>query len=237
VQALLDRLPRTLSGGERQRVALGRSLVREPSALLLDEPLSNLDARLRHQMRGEIKRLRRDVRTTVFYVTHDQEEAMTLGDRVSVMQGGTLQQCGTPEEVYEEPANRFVAGFVGMPPMNFLAGRIVRTDREFAFWEGVNRLLLSAPQQRGLAGHVDQPINASVVQFRAEVVDVERVGDRAEVALSIMGQSDLIRRTTGRTVVRIGECVQVGVDMSRAHFFETTGQERRLTWAAEHGTA
>lgn len=124
LQDLLERKPAALSGGERRRVALGRAVVRRPNVFLLDEPLSNLDAVLRLQMRTEIKLLQRRLATTMIYVTHDQEEAMTLGDRIAVMRGGALLQCGPPLEVYDCPANRFVAGFIGTPPMNFLRGRL-----------------------------------------------------------------------------------------------------------------
>jgi len=116
---LLDRKPRALSGGQQQRVALGRALVRDPQVFLMDEPLSNLDAKLRVQTRGEIKRLQQEVGTTTVYVTHDQVEAMTMGDRIAVMNHGRLEQVGTPEEVYDRPANRFVAGFIGSPAMSF----------------------------------------------------------------------------------------------------------------------
>ena len=121
---LLERLPKELSGGQRQRVALGRAIVREPQVFLLDEPLSNLDAKLRGAMRVELKRLHQRLRATMVYVTHDQVEAMTLGDRVAVLHDGRLQQVGTPLDVYDRPSNRFVAGFLGSPPMNFLAGAL-----------------------------------------------------------------------------------------------------------------
>src|SRR2546430_9117478 len=117
---LMKRRPSELSGGQAQRVALGRALVREPRVFLMDEPLSNLDAQLRTQTRGEIKRLQQDVRTTTVFVTHDQVEAMTMGDRIAVMNAGRLEQVGTPAELYERPANRFVAGFIGSPPMSFM---------------------------------------------------------------------------------------------------------------------
>src|SRR6185369_11051423 len=124
IEPLLDRKPRQLSGGERQRVALARAIVREPRAYLMDEPLSNLDARLRVQMRGELKRLQHQLGTTTIYVTHDQAEAMTLASRVAVMRKGRLQQFDTPMNIYNRPANRFVAEFVGSPSMNFIEGRI-----------------------------------------------------------------------------------------------------------------
>jgi len=126
ISDLLDRKPQALSGGQRQRVAVGRAVVRNPKVFLFDEPLSNLDAKLRVEMRCEIKRLQRQFQTTTVYVTHDQEEAMTLGDRVVVMKDGVVQQCARPQEVYDRPVNRFVAGFLGTPPMSFLEGRLVR---------------------------------------------------------------------------------------------------------------
>src|SRR5262249_39729671 len=137
IRPLLDRLPKALSGGQRQRVAMGRALVREPAAFLMDEPLSNLDATLRVSVRAEIKALQRRTRTTTLYVTHDQVEAMTLGDRVAVLDHGVLQQVAAPEEIYERPANRFVAGFLGNPPMNLLPARAVDADRDGAVTAGI----------------------------------------------------------------------------------------------------
>jgi ABC-type sugar transport system ATPase subunit len=131
IEGLLKRRPRDLSGGERQRVALARAIVRHPRAFLMDEPLSNLDAKLRLQMRGELKRLQRQLATTTVYVTHDQAEAMTLGNRVAVMNQGRLQQFDTPLEIYNRPANRFVAEFVGNPGMNFIDGRVDLSQRLF----------------------------------------------------------------------------------------------------------
>src|SRR5438094_384935 len=125
---LLQRKPRQLSGGQQQRVALGRALVRDPKAFLMDEPLSNLDAMLRVQMRSELKRLHHEFATTVIYVTHDQMEAMTMADRIAVMSGGSVQQMGAPNEIYDRPANIFVAGFIGSPAMNFLQGQVVSND-------------------------------------------------------------------------------------------------------------
>ena len=132
---LLDRKPSQLSGGQRQRVAMGRAIVRHPKAFLMDEPLSNLDAKLRVQMRGEIARLQRRLGTTTVYVTHDQTEAMTLGDRVVVMRGGVAQQIGTPDELYERPANLFVAGFIGSPAMNFFPATLTPTGLNLPFGE------------------------------------------------------------------------------------------------------
>src|SRR2546421_11990461 len=136
IQHLLDRKPKALSGGQRQRVAVGRAIVGEPAAFLFDEPLSNLDAKLRVTTRAELKRLHHRLKTTTIYVTHDQEEAMTLGDRIVVMKDGRIQQADTPLITYNMPANRFVAGFIGMPPMNFFDGQIRENGGEMVFEEG-----------------------------------------------------------------------------------------------------
>ena len=146
---VLDRKPAQLSGGQRQRVAMGRAIVRQPKAFLMDEPLSNLDAKLRVQMRGEIARLQRRLGTTTVYVTHDQTEAMTLGDRVVVMRGGVVQQIGTPDELYERPANLFVAGFIGSPAMNFFPASAHRHRAEL----GVRRGDADPVRSRPLAAH------------------------------------------------------------------------------------
>ena len=129
LEQVLSKKPRTLSGGQRQRVAMGRAIVREPQAFLMDEPLSNLDAKLRVEMRAEIARIQRDLGATTIYVTHDQVEAMTLGDRVAVMRDGYLQQVGTPKELYERPLNLFVAEFIGSPAMNLVGADIVEEER------------------------------------------------------------------------------------------------------------
>jgi multiple sugar transport system ATP-binding protein len=146
---LLDRKPSQLSGGQRQRVAMGRAIVRHPKAFLMDEPLSNLDAKLRVQMRGEIARLQRRLGTTTVYVTHDQTEAMTLGDRVVVMRGGVAQQIGTPDELYERPANLFVAGFIGSPAMNFFPATLTPTGLTLPFGE----VTLTQPVHDVIAQH------------------------------------------------------------------------------------
>src|SRR5690348_2673197 len=136
IEHLLERKPKALSGGQRQRVAVGRAIVREPAAFLFDEPLSNLDAKLRVTTRAELKRLHQRLRTTTVYVTHDQEEAMTLGDRIVVMKDGRVQQADSPLRVYNWPVNRFVAGFIGMPPMNFFEGVVRAVGESLVFEEG-----------------------------------------------------------------------------------------------------
>lgn len=154
---LLDRKPSQLSGGQRQRVAMGRAIVRHPKAFLMDEPLSNLDAKLRVQMRGEIVQLQRRLGTTTVYVTHDQTEAMTLGDRVVVMYGGIAQQIGTPEELYERPANLFVAGFIGSPAMNFFPARLTAIGLTLPFGE-----VTLAPEVQGVIAAHPKPENVIV---------------------------------------------------------------------------
>ncbi len=147
----LDRKPKALSGGQRQRVAIGRAIVREPKVLLMDEPLSNLDAKLRNQMRAEIIKLRQKIDTTFIYVTHDQTEAMTLGDRIVIMRDGFIQQTGTPQEVYDHPANLFVAGFIGMPQMNFFDARLKIVDGQYTVEMGPITVALGAEKQAALA--------------------------------------------------------------------------------------
>ncbi len=168
----LDRKPRNLSGGQRQRVAMGRAIVREPQVFLMDEPLSNLDAKLRVQMRTEIARIQRDLKVTTVYVTHDQTEAMTLGHRVAVMKKGVLQQIAPPQELYDRPVNIFVAGFIGSPAMNFMNGTLTRTDGDRLVLQLGSQTLAvpdSAVQARpALPGYVDKPV---IVGVRPEDLD------------------------------------------------------------------
>ncbi len=147
----LDRKPKALSGGQRQRVAIGRAIVREPKVLLMDEPLSNLDAKLRNQMRAEIIKLRQKIDTTFMYVTHDQTEAMTLGDRIVIMKDGFIQQIGTPQEVFDHPANLFVAGFIGTPQMNFFDAKLVKDGSKYSVELGAMKVALSDAKQKALA--------------------------------------------------------------------------------------
>jgi len=147
----LDRKPKALSGGQRQRVAIGRAIVREPKVLLMDEPLSNLDAKLRNQMRAEIIKLRQKINTTFMYVTHDQTEAMTLGDRIVIMKDGFIQQIGTPQQVFDHPANLFVAGFIGTPQMNFFDAKLLKEDGKYSVSVGGMKVELSDVKQKALA--------------------------------------------------------------------------------------
>ena len=156
----LDRKPKALSGGQRQRVAIGRAIVREPKVLLMDEPLSNLDAKLRNQMRAEIIKLRQRIDTTFIYVTHDQTEAMTLGDRIVIMKSGVVQQIGTPQEVFDQPANLFVAGFIGSPQMNFFDGQLSKKDGKYQIQVGEAAIVLADEAQERLSqrGAGDQAV-------------------------------------------------------------------------------
>lgn len=242
ITPLLARKPRALSGGQRQRVAVGRAIVREPKAFLFDEPLSNLDAKLRIEMRAELKRLHRQVRTTTIYVTHDQEEAMTLGDRVVVMKDGVVHQTGTPFDVYDAPVNRFVAAFVGTPPMNFFSGRLVRGNGALTFDNGHMKLAVPEARAQRLAAHAGQPVVLGVrpemltptdapragASLRARVSVVEPLGDRMDVFFDVAGQTHLVCRTGARAKVREAADACFDVDMSRAHFFEPSERGRNL---------
>ena len=188
---LLDRRPRELSGGQQQRVALGRALVREPSVLLMDEPLSNLDAALRVQARGEIRRLQREVGTTTVYVTHDQVEALTLGDRIAVMNEGRLEQAGTPEQLYDEPANVFVGGFIGSPPMSFLR------------WDGA--LLGVRPE------HVRPWSDGLLGPIEGRVAYVEALGRETLVGVETDAGATLVTVLEGRARVDVGERLRLGL--------------------------
>ncbi len=185
IRKLLDRYPRELSGGERQRVALGRAIVREPSAFLFDEPLSNLDAKLRVEMRRELKELHRRLGATMIYVTHDQVEAMTLGDRIAVMDQGILQQVGPPSEVYHKPANRFVAGFLGTPGMNLLEGELIEESGQFQFRSNGIKLALNVDLHPELKSSSSREITLGV---RPEDIFV---AEESSAGLSYAGQGSV----------------------------------------------
>ena len=206
----LDRKPTALSGGQRQRVAIGRAIVREPKVFLMDEPLSNLDAKLRNQMRAEIIKLRQRIDTTFIYVTHDQTEAMTLGDRIVIMRDGWIMQIGTPQEVFDHPANIFVAGFIGMPQMNFFDGELVRDGSAYALAVNGAKIALSERMQKALA-EKDTPAGNVIVGCRPEhlilkapgpdtmqaSVDVsEMMGSEIHLHLSCFGKDVVVRVPT-----------------------------------------
>ena len=229
IASLLDRLPKQLSGGQRQRIAMGRALVREPTVFLLDEPLSNLDAKLRIQVRAEIKELQQRTRTTMVYVTHDQVEAMTLGDRVAVLDHGRLQQAAAPRELYERPANVFVAGFIGNPPMNLFPARAARDGRGLAIGEQALRL--------GDAAHLDSVRTAGVRPeavrvnagepddgaVRATVEHVEYLGHETLAHVSIDGGVRMVARVDGMPRFQRGETVNVAIDPAAVHLFDEGG--------------
>jgi multiple sugar transport system ATP-binding protein len=190
---LLDRKPGVLSGGQRQRVAMGRAIVRDPKAFLMDEPLSNLDAKLRAQMRAEIARIQRELRTTTIYVTHDQIEAMTMGTRVAVMRKGRLQQVAAPQELYEHPTNLFVASFIGSPSMNLVEGTIENDDGRLACRIGDDTIAVGADAQRrhpGLAGYVGRTV---AVGIRPD--DVGKPSDKPDKITAVVEATELLGST------------------------------------------
>ena len=246
IEGFLDRTPRQLSGGQRQRVALGRAIVRQPKVFLFDEPLSNLDAQLRVQMRREIARLHRDLNATMIYVTHDQVEAMTLGDRIVVMNNGHVQQIDTPMRLYDHPANRFVAGFIGSPSMNFITGTITAGEAPgFTAAEGAFTLRIPpglAERVVDLAGQAVtmgiRPEDVSVALatgpalFAGEstIVDppalaparldiVEALGNEIFVYATV-GAFSITARVSPQPLPLPGEPVTLAFDLAKAHFFD-----------------
>ncbi|MGM0575645.1 MAG: ABC transporter ATP-binding protein [Myxococcota bacterium] len=235
IEGLLGRKPKALSGGQRQRVAMGRAMVREPAVFLFDEPLSNLDAKLRVQMRLEIARLHGQLGTTTVYVTHDQIEAMTLADRIAVMSEGELQQLGTPMEIYHQPANRFVAGFIGSPAMNFVPGRLEGEGGGLAFVADGLRVPLSARQREAIlsAGQPRGEVTLGVrpqqlkraeteADFEGRVDIVERMGAESFVHLSVDG-ADVVARVPGDVAVTAGARLPIAVARDHVHLFAADG--------------
>jgi multiple sugar transport system ATP-binding protein len=239
---LLERRPSQLSGGQRQRVAMGRAIVRDPEVFLFDEPLSNLDAKLRTQMRTEIKKLHAKVQSTVIYVTHDQVEAMTLSDRIVIMRDGYIEQVGTPDEVFRRPATRFVAGFIGSPPMNF--GEAMVDDGRLVFASGVAlpiprqfRSRVSAGQKVtfGLrpddiypTGHgIHSGEAAEVHAVELPVTITEPLGNETLV-FARFGELDWVSRMLNPRPLAMGAPVGMSLDLSQAHLFSAeTGKTLR----------
>ena len=224
LQTLLDRYPRQLSGGQRQRVAMGRAIVRDPQVFLFDEPLSNLDAKLRVQMRAEIKQLHQRLKTTTIYVTHDQIEAMTMADKIVVMHGGVVEQIGAPLELYDRPRNMFVAGFIGSPSMNFINGTI--DPQGFRTNEGV--LLPLAAKDRQLQpqpavyGIRPEHFQLSDNGVSAVVVVVEPTGSETQVVLRVAGQN-VVGVFRERIVATPGSAIRITADEANAHLFDAKG--------------
>ena len=234
ITELLDRLPKALSGGQRQRVAMGRAIVRQPQVFLFDEPLSNLDALLRNQVRAEIKKLHRRVQETIIYVTHDQVEAMTLADRIVVMQAGRIMQVGTPDEIYGKPQHRFVAGFIGSPPMNFLPARLEQQGDALQL-HIANAAPLVLPERlvqrwRGQAGRALEfgirPENLSLSPQQADwpVIDaevelVELLG--AENLLTFkLGEHEIKARLSPDARPALGSRLAIALDPAHFHLFD-----------------
>ncbi len=244
IEAFLDRKPAQLSGGQRQRVAVGRAIVREPRAFLFDEPLSNLDAKMRVATRAELKALHQRLKTTTIYVTHDQEEAMTLGDRIVVMSAGLIQQVAPPLEVYRAPVNRFVAGFVGTPAMNFAEGKLMGGAGGLTFTErgqGGATILLDENRSARLASHVGREVTLGVRPqawriapgadnaFRVAVSVVEPLGDAIDVhGLSAAG-TRVVARLPARHSARPGDTLLLAPDPEGTHLFESGPEGRTLT--------
>ena len=223
----LKRKPKALSGGQRQRVALARAIVRTPQVFLMDEPLSNLDAKLRVSMRAELKHLSHQLQVTTVYVTHDQIEAMTLADRVAVMNHGRIQQLGTPDEIYNDPANLFVAGFIGSPAMNLVPGRI--ENGSFLTGDGMRLCPISSTAQDGLVLGI-RPEDVKVVDagqgdFDAPVYAFENTGESVQVTGQIGGQR-LIAKGDRYMRKSIGETVGFALDQSQLYLFDATTEQR-----------
>ena len=221
IDQLLDRRPAQLSGGQRQRVAMGRALARNPQLFLFDEPLSNLDAKLRVEMRAEIKRLHLQSGITTVYVTHDQIEAMTLGSRIAVMKGGVLQQIGTPDEIYRNPVNTYVAGFIGSPTMNFIDGRVERQGEQTRFVFAGGALDLPCPDTvEATLGQRPEHIHLSAdAPWRGEVVLVEPTGADTYVVLKT-GAGLITVRAPANTKVGLGESVGMTVSDRHNNWFD-----------------
>jgi multiple sugar transport system ATP-binding protein len=247
IEMLLERKPKALSGGQRQRVAVGRAIVREPAAFLFDEPLSNLDAKLRVETRAELKRLHKRLQTTTIYVTHDQEEAMTLGDRIVVMSEGLVQQVDTPLEIYERPVNRFVAGFLGTPPMNFIDGKLVRAEGKLRFEGEELSIVVPDFQTRELEAHVDQPVvlgmrpenlyqmdehvsGSDVQKLTLQVDVVEPLGNTMDLYLSTATGARLVARVKASLLDGVKH-IDLKLDASKLYVFEPGLHGQNLTFS------
>jgi len=241
IKHLLKRKPKELSGGERQRVAVGRAIVRKPLAFLFDEPLSNLDAKLRVQMRTEIHKLHIRLQTTIIYVTHDQVEAMTMGDKIAVMKDGIIQQVADPITIYDKPKNKFVAGFIGSPPMNFMQGRFIKKDGRVYFDEGKIMVKLVEDMHKEIAPYIGKEVTfgirsediydklfvseappENIVRVNCEVV--EPMGSEVYLYLNT-GRHTFIARVGAHNRPQINQDMDVVFDMSKAHFFVKDTEE------------
>ena len=231
IDHLLDRRPGQLSGGQQQRCALARAIVRSPRLFLLDEPLSNLDARLRLETRSELKQLQRALDVTAIYVTHDQEEAMTLSDRMAVFMDGRIVQTGSPEEVFGRPTSTAVAGFLGSPPMNLLPGRLAGTNLEVAGHRLDVPAQMAGPDQKVTVGFRPADIAISTTGLPATVVLAELLGDSMIVDLRL-GEALVRARLFQTRRFREGEAVRIELDPQRLHLFGAHGERLDLSQPA-----
>ena len=247
IEELLDRKPAQLSGGQRQRVAMGRAIARSPKIFLFDEPLSNLDAKLRVEMRTEIKHLHQRINTTIVYVTHDQIEAMTLADRIAIMKDGIVQQFDTPQQVYDNPSNMFVAGFMGSPSMNFIRCKVVESDGKSAIELNTNtdkpsmlpispqvcdlekyrgkEVILGIRPEKIAHGFPEQESNSEISEIQCKVSVIEPTGPDTLVIVSINGK-DVTCRVHPADAKQPGEDMSLMIDMSKAIFFDPETEER-----------
>ena len=244
ITELLDRKPKALSGGQRQRVAVGRAIVRKPKVFLFDEPLSNLDDKLRVQMRSEISKLHQRLRTTMIYVTHDQVEARTMGDRIVVMKDGLIQQVDEPISLYDRPANKFVARFIGSPPMNLFEGAVAKADGEMFFETSGGRVTIFKPFWEKLNSYVGKAVTFGVrpedvydppnfphehiaATLRAKVEVVEPMGSEQYVYFNT-GGTTFIGRLEAHVRMEVEEEHDLKIDLSKTHFFEPDEQGKLI---------
>lgn len=248
LENLLDRKPKALSGGQRQRVALGRSIVRNPKVFLMDEPLSNLDAKLRTEMRAQISKLHKDLGATFIYVTHDQTEAMTMGDRIVVMKDGVVQQINKPKVLYDNPVNKFVASFIGSPQMNFMDAEILKDGEDIVASLPGKEVKFLIPKGKAAfleeKGYVGKTITIGIrpedihkekvfldmsenSQFKADVVIRELMGAEIYAYLDFK-ETELIAKFDGRSDIMPGQTLDLALDMNRMHFFDKETEENIL---------
>jgi len=241
IQELLDRKPRQLSGGQRQRVAVGRAIVREPKVFLFDEPLSNLDAKLRVAMRAEISKLHQRLQTTFIYVTHDQTEAMTMATRIAVISKGILQQLDTPQTLYDKPANLFVAGFIGSPAMNFFPGKIRKDGSKLVVDAGDFVVSIPDKLSKPYVDHTGKdiifgirPENIHDVDFVPPNIDAEKVAVKVDVTelmgneiflYLVSGRNTFVARVDPRSSLRVGQQAAVAFDMDNFHIFDAATEQ------------
>ena len=241
IQDLLERKPRQLSGGQRQRVAVGRAIVREPKVFLFDEPLSNLDAKLRVAMRAEISKLHQRLQTTFIYVTHDQTEAMTMASRIAVINKGVLQQLDSPQMLYDHPNNLFVAGFIGSPAMNFFPGKLRRDNGKVLVDTGDFVVPIPAKKSKPFENHVDKdvifgirPENIHDAEFVPSNMDSEKVAVKVDVTelmgneiflYLVSGKNTFVARVDPRSQLRVGEQADVAFNMDNFHIFDAATEE------------